>query len=67
MLGRFVLTVPTRGCGRVDRDEPYDGEFRATNLGLEDPGGFWADLRFPDVLAVDVVDRTVSRVELPGG
>lgn len=35
-------------------------------IGLDDPGAFWADLRFPDVLRVDVAARRVERVELAG-
>jgi broad specificity phosphatase PhoE len=31
-------------------------------VGLADPGAFWADLRFPDLLAVDQAGRTVVRV-----
>lgn len=32
-----------------------------TAISLADPGSFWADLRFPDVLAVDLRAGTVAR------
>lgn len=31
-------------------------------IGLPDPGAFWADLRFPDALRVDLASGTVSRM-----
>jgi broad specificity phosphatase PhoE len=34
-------------------------------LPLADPGSFWADLRFPDVLAVDLRAGTVTRPDAP--
>ena len=34
-----------------------------TTLGLDDPGGFWADLRLPDVFAVDLDGPAVGRIE----
>jgi hypothetical protein len=30
-------------------------------IGLEDPIGFWSELRFPDALAVDLAAGTVRR------
>ena len=30
-------------------------------IGLDAPGAFWSSLRLPDVLAVDLVARTVAR------
>ena len=32
-----------------------------TTVALADPGAFWADLRLPDLLTVDVAARQVSR------
>jgi broad specificity phosphatase PhoE len=32
-------------------------------LGLEDPVGFWQDLRLPDVLKIDLSSRTAKRIE----
>jgi len=34
----------------------------AQAIGLADPGAFWADLRLPDLLAVDLAGRAVGRV-----
>jgi len=31
-------------------------------IGLDAPGAFWSSLRLPDVLAVDLVARTVARL-----
>lgn len=31
-------------------------------IGLEDPGAFWTDLRFPDAHHVDLAARTVTRL-----
>jgi broad specificity phosphatase PhoE len=38
----------------------------AETLSLTDPGSFWADLRFPDVLLVDLQAGTVTRANLMG-
>jgi broad specificity phosphatase PhoE len=108
--------LPDARFREVERDEPYDGDFRARHrafvngadhpgweprtkvldrfghaawywwnqswsdpvaiashgmamtvwlasvLPIADPAGFWADLRLPDVLAVDLELRTVRRV-----
>jgi broad specificity phosphatase PhoE len=35
----------------------------AETMPLTDPGSFWADLRFPDLLVVDLQARTVTRPE----
>ncbi len=36
-------------------------------LGLADPGEFWADLRFPDVLVIDLENRSWSRRRVDEG
>ena len=35
-------------------------------IGLADPGEFWAGLRFPDLLRVDLGARLVTRIPPPG-
>ncbi|MFC3729146.1 hypothetical protein [Actinoplanes nipponensis] len=34
-----------------------------TTVALADPGAFWADLRLPDLLTVDVAAKQVARSE----
>jgi broad specificity phosphatase PhoE len=38
-----------------------------TTVALPDPGAFWADLRLPDLLTVDVAAKQVSRPMCQGG
>jgi broad specificity phosphatase PhoE len=36
----------------------------ASTIGLADPGAFWAGLRLPDLLAVDLTGRQVNPVQV---
>jgi hypothetical protein len=35
----------------------------SARLGLTDPGAFWAALRFPDAIEVDLTSRTMGTLE----
>ncbi len=58
IAGDRVLVVATHGMAMT--------LWLAATVGLDDPAGFWAGLRFPDLLSVDLERRTVSHRQRSG-
>ena len=53
VAGERPLVVATHGMAMT--------VWISMRFGLPDPGQFWADLRFPDALAIDLANAQVSR------
>jgi broad specificity phosphatase PhoE len=52
--GERTLVVATHGMAMT--------VWLTARVGLDNPGGFWADLRLPDVHAVDLATGVVTRL-----
>jgi len=68
VVGRFESGINDHWVGAAGRPLVVASHGMAMTLwltariGLDPPGAFWSSLRLPDVLAVDLVARTVARL-----